>query len=242
MQGTGNPSGDLPMRVQAVVLTMAALQLQGPQYPSCNNRDLAAVPMKMRILPNPGAHVTGDAFGDYAHDRSRCTSVPVSEGLFRFGTATRAEWPECQTATREMTVDLTHPVDNGGGISQGVMVGTNYMKVYAISSLNADGKLAGLHWMPVGQTVPAFWAKLEFTDKATGTLWSVTFNPDPQICAHAYSAPGSTRASITRTSDSHWQVDLPAGSIGRLYRGISPSTGGDRGLFYIQAHFAIELL
>jgi hypothetical protein len=233
------------MRVRTVLLATAVMQFQGSQAPqvrSCNNVDLPTVPMRMRIVSIPGATVIGDSLGDYVHDRSRCTSVTVGEGFFRFGTATTREWPECLTASREITLDLTRPVENGGSTAQGVMVGTSYMKVYVVPPLGSDGKNAGLDRLSVGQSVPAFWTAVEVTDKATNRVWSLMFNPDAQVCANAYSAPGSTRALITRLSASQWRVDLPAGSIGRLYRGIRPSSESDRGLFYVQAQFVLEAL
>ena len=225
------------------VLDPIAGARQNSQYPSCNDPNLKEVALRMRILRTATEdHLVGDSLGDYAHDRARCTSVTDVEGLFRFGTATVQDWPECKTAKREMSVDLTHPVEGGGGVSHGVAVGSNYMKIYAISSLTASGKLAGLNAVPVGQTVPAYYVQIHWTDKGTNRISSLTFNPAVQTCANVYSAAGTTRASITRTSPTHWEIVFPPRSIGRLHRGIRPPNWVDEGLFYFGARLAIDVL
>lgn len=68
----------------------------------------------------------------------------------------------------------------------------------------------------------------------------------PQAYGHCHSAPtavfgtGTTAGTIYRASMTKWAVDLPQGSIGRLFDLYNTDQYAvDKGLYYTQVHYEI---
>jgi hypothetical protein len=52
---------------------------------------------------------------------------------------------------------------------------------------------------------------------------------------------GTTRATIHRVTATEWVVDLPPGSVGRLFDiHLSASNAINKGLYYVSLHYIVK--
>jgi hypothetical protein len=98
--------------------------------------------------------------------------------------------------------------------------------------------------IPIHTTV--FAEQLDISVHINGLQYFLQMGPQP--VGHCYFeknaifGTGTTRATITRESDTRWVVDLPEGSIGRLFEN---SRGDDshalnKGLYYVSLRYVIQ--
>ena len=142
---------------------------------------------------------------------------------------------------RTYTVNLNNPVSGGGGVPLGSITdgNNNHLEVqwYTVGNTRQN-----LHGIPVGQTVTAQQINVAF--HLNGHFHILQMGPQPY--GHCHSAPtavvgtGTTSGTIYRASATKWVIDLPAGSVGRLFDLYNTDQYAvDRGLYYTQLHFEI---
>jgi hypothetical protein len=212
--------------------------------------------------PREGERWAGPGFTFTLSDAS--PSVPYSvtsdgQGPYRFGTsnvlvvaAVRAGVmvlggrPVDGTPRRAIRVDLTRPVPAGGGPPLGVITDSSHLEVAVQWRATPQGdrrRAQVLHDIPVGTTVTA--AQLDVQFHINGVVHALQMGPQP--IGHCFSDPpavhgrGTSSGTIFRADSTTWIVDLPPGSIGRLYDvSLSYPHAVDKGLYYVSLHFILK--
>jgi len=152
-------------------------------------------------------------------------------------------------------VDLNHPVPGGGGVLRGVIVEDGvwhgnilpgsqlFSEIVAQWFTDPDFTQHSLLDIPVGTTVNAEQIDLDFHIQGVHHVLQM----GPQPVGHCFSdgtaihGRGTSRGTITRTTVGRWVVDLPNGSIGRLFDDhIADKFAVDRGLYFVSLHFVLE--
>jgi len=142
---------------------------------------------------------------------------------------------------RNYTVNLNNPVSGGGGVPLGTITDGNDNNI-EIQWYRAGNTRQNLQNIPVGTTVTA--QQIDLTFHINGRFHILQMGPQPY--GHCHSAPtavfgdGTSSGTISRTSATKWVIDLPAGSIGRLFDLYNTDQYAvDKGLYYTQLHFEI---
>jgi len=142
---------------------------------------------------------------------------------------------------RTYTLNLNNPVPGGGGVPLGIISdGVDvYIETQWYTSNNAR---QNLHNIPVGQTVSA--DQIDVPVHINGRYHILQMGP--QAYGHCHAAPtavsgnGTSAGTITRLTATKWAVDLPAGSIGRLFDLYNTDQYAvDKGLYYTALHYEI---
>lgn len=140
---------------------------------------------------------------------------------------------------RSFAVNLTQPVPGGGARPLGLV--TDASTLYAALDRLVD-TIVNLHAIPIGGTVPA--AQLNVGFHLDGRYHVLQMGPRPLGNCHVSGTlvhgRGTTTGTIYRAGPAHWVVDLPAGSIGRLFD-ISRTVvhAVDKGLYQTRLHYEI---
>jgi hypothetical protein len=142
---------------------------------------------------------------------------------------------------RYFTVNLNNPVPSGGGIPLGTITDANDNNI-EVQWYRDGNTRQDLHNIPVGTTVTA--QQIDVTFHINGRYHILQMGPQPY--GHCHSAPtavfgdGTSTGTISRTSATKWVIDLPAGSVGRLFDLYNTDQYAvDKGLYYTQLHFEI---
>jgi hypothetical protein len=152
---------------------------------------------------------------------------------FRFDTLPR----------RSVRVDLGRPVAGDISRSLGTIIDSSGVEVSAQWGRDSNFVTRSLLDIPVDSTVVAQQVEVGF--HISGVYHALQAGPQPW--GHCFSdgtavnGDGTSRGTIKRVSDSRWEVDLPSGSIARLFD-ISHSSPNavNQGRYYISLHFVIE--
>ena len=143
---------------------------------------------------------------------------------------------------RKYTVNLNNPVPGGGGTSLGSITDAGGNINIEIQWYRVGDTRQNLHSIPIGQTVTA--NQIDVTFHINGRFHVLQMGPQPY--GHCHAAPtavfgtGTTSGTIYRASATKWVIDLPAGSVGRLFDLYNTDQYAvDKGLYYTQMHFEI---
>lgn len=206
----------------------------------CDNSYPALVPYRATIMEGiEGSSLAGDGAA-YTHDHGACLYVAQDpRGFLQFAHPAAPQWPECRNRmTRTFRMDLGRPVPGEGGIDRGsLLVRRPHLQVH--TRVDSAGTLVGLQGMQVGETSPARYLVVSATDHQLRLHFNPTYTGCP---AWIVLAPGSTHGTVTRTSATQWEIDLPEGSRGRLLEGPEGTVRQDRGLYFFRARILIETL
>jgi hypothetical protein len=158
-------------------------------------------------------------------------------GFFHLAHPNNPQWPECRNRmNRSFKINFDSPVPGGGGIRRGIITDSR-PHLQVVTRLDSLGKPIGLGGMAIGESVKARYINFAATDHQL----RINFNPTYTSCPDFIKlAEGSTQGTVTRTSATRWEIDLPSGSIGRLLEGPESTGRQDRGLYYFQAHLIVE--
>lgn len=142
---------------------------------------------------------------------------------------------------RHYAVNLNHPVPRGGGVPRGIVTAGRYTNI-EIQWVRVGDARRNLHDIPIGQTV-------------TAGMMAITFHMDghfhvlqagPMAYGHCHAAPtrvsgtGTSSGTIYRASATKWVMDLPAGSVARLFDLFNTDQYAvDKGLYYTDLHIEI---
>lgn len=142
---------------------------------------------------------------------------------------------------RKYAVNLNNPVPGGGGAPLGIVTDGSDNNIEAQWHRVGDTR-QNLHDIAVGQTVTA--DQIDVTFHVNGRFHILQMGPQPY--GHCHSAPtavfgtGTSSGTIYRASATKWVIDLPAGSVGRLFDLYNTDQYAvDKGLYYTQLHFEI---
>ena len=142
---------------------------------------------------------------------------------------------------RKFTVNLSNPVPGGGGVALGNITDGNDNHIetqwYRVGNTRQN-----LHDIPVGQTVTA--NQIDVSFHLNGHFHVLQMGPQPY--GHCHSAPtavfgtGTSTGTIHRAGTTKWVIDLPPGSVGRLFDLYNTDQYAvDKGLYYMQLHYEI---
>lgn len=186
--------------------------------------------------------VTSDGRGPYLHGTSNVDLIAASRAA-----VLHMAGPSVNGAPRRaIRVDLSQPVPGGGGTPLGVVTDSSHLEVAAQWKAEPDGahrRAYNMHDIPVGTTVEA--AQLDVQFHIDGVVHALQAGPQP--IGHCYSDPpaisgqGTSRATISRPDSATWIVELPPGSVGRLYDvSLSYPHAKDRGLYRVALRFVVK--
>ena len=142
---------------------------------------------------------------------------------------------------RKYTVNLNSPVPGGGGVALGVITDSANIQLetqwYRVGNARQN-----LHNIPIGVTVTA--EQMNVTFHINGRFHILQMGPQPYGHCHAgttlVTGTGTSSGTIYRASQTKWIIDLPAGSVGRLFDLYNTTYYAvDKGLYYTQAHYEI---
>ena len=210
-----------------------------------------AQPVRSVIISDSGYSIRSDGRGAYFGDSANVTvpRIGVVAGVL-LHPAARGE------AQRSFVVDLNHPVRGDIGKPLGVHrvdgsvpgrfdpSGSDFInELAAHANTDWDQHQQSFAETPVGGSVPLGQLGLDFY--INGVLHLLQMGPQPY--GHCYAAgtavygDGTTMGTISHPDSSTWVVDLPPGSVARLFenRHGDPSAV-NRGLYYVSLHFVIQ--
>jgi len=150
--------------------------------------------------------------------------------------------PDSIKRPRAITVNLNKPVPGGGGIPLGIITTGNDIMLYTAWGIEGEVN-HNLLDLPVGQTVTA--AQMNVGLHINGQFHVLQMGPQPLgVCYSSLTRVngiGTSSATISRPSRGTWVIDLPTGSIGRLFD-LSHTTqyAEDKGLYHIRLRYQIK--
>jgi hypothetical protein len=156
---------------------------------------------------------------------------------------------------RTYSVDLSHPVPGDVGVNRGIVVVDGFGRDYVPSGANYQNELSAQWYseqdtimhsvreMPVGSTVDALQIVMDFY--IDGVLHVLQAGPQPyghcMAAGTAVHGRATSRGTITRTAANRWTVDLPAGSVARLFENRrGDPTARDKGLYFVSLRFVVQ--
>jgi hypothetical protein len=143
---------------------------------------------------------------------------------------------------RTFSLNLGDPVAGGGGQPLGVVTVRGDNLLYA-SWQRVGNLLRSLVSIPLGETVQADQLNVSF--HLDGRFHVLQFGPRPLGSCHEGGGTrvhggGTTAGTIHRASATRWVVDLPPGSVGRLFDASHTVRHAvDKGLYRISLHYEI---
>ena len=202
----------------------------------CTNEDGTAT-VAPTVLSDYSMGVSSDGRGAYVQG---VDGVDYSVVLYLITTSFQKSSKSVKNP-RQYTVNLNFPVTGGGGVPLGIITDGNDINIETQWYRVGDTR-QNLHNIPIGSTVTA--NQLDVTFHINGRFHVLQMGPQPY--GHCHAAPtavfgnGTSTASIYRASATKWIVDLPEGSIGRLFDLYNTDQYAvDKGLYYTQLHFEI---
>jgi hypothetical protein len=198
-------------------------------------------------ISDSGYAVSSDGLGSY---RSGSANVRVVSGPGAILLLQHSQAP------RSFIVDLDHPVPGDIGHPLGkITVDGVWPGRFIPSGTIAASELSAFYFapdssflgtdIPVGTTVQAGVGFAFFLNGVGHALWA---GPEHFTMHHCLAAgtwgaysTGTTPATLSRPTASTWVVDLPPGSIGRLFGAHSGGYNNvNEGLYYVSLRFVIQ--
>ena len=153
---------------------------------------------------------------------------------------------------RSFSVNLNRPVPGGGGVPLGINTSGNGSGFVTQRRMVGDA-VQNFMDIPVGQTDTA--ALMSITFHINGRMHLLQMGPlangHCMGVKNLVHGAGTSTGTIFRASPTKWVMDLPAGSIGRLFdmQGSQPvgvplklppwEHAVDKGLYYVHLHYEI---
>lgn len=153
------------------------------------------------------------------------------------GPLNRADPPKRIPATRTVEHHLTAPVPGGGGTSWGVFTSPTGNDLVISKPMTAS--VSTFTDIPVGSSVSPDSAEVRFCNSDCSEYYSLVFGHESVFYpVLKINGAGTTRATVTHTSDTSWAIIFPAKSIGRFWRRNGALT--DLGLYYYEGRIDIQ--
>lgn len=184
--------------------------------------------------------VSSDGRGPYAAGRDGVKNSILTLGFMSLalGDSSGGQNP------RTLTVNMNDAVPSGGGRPLGIITIRGDNQLY--TSWERIGKIArSLANIPVGETVSAGQINVSF--HFDGRFHVLQMGPQALGHCHADTTKvhgeGTSSGTIHRASATRWIVDLPAGSVGRLFDAShTVKYAIDKGLYRIQLHYELNAI
>jgi len=202
----------------------------------CTNED-QTVTVGPTVITDRSSGLSSDGRGPYVQGADN-----VRYSLVSVVTTLHLEKPKGSVKNpRTYVVNLSNPVPGGGGIPLGIIADNNDINIetqwYTVGNARQN-----YHNIAVGQTVTA--DQIDLTFHINGRFHILQMGS--QAYGHCHAAPtavfgtGTSSGTIFRASATKWVLDLPAGSVGRLFDLYNTDQYAvDKGLYYTQLHFEI---
>jgi hypothetical protein len=191
------------------------------------------------ILSDAPYSVRSDGLGPYIWG----TTNVIVAAAGRAGVMVLGPPPNTGTTPRSIQIDLSHPVPGDISVALGVIVDRGNLEVAVQWHADPDHRQHSMLDIPVGTKV--FAEQTDIQLHIGGVHHSLQMGPQPQ--GHCYAdgtaihGDGTTRSTIFREDATTWVVDLPAGSIGRLFDDhLSFPNAVNKGLYYVSLHFVLK--
>ena len=147
---------------------------------------------------------------------------------------------------RKLTMNLNNPVPGGGGVPLGIITDGSGNGLITQRDLVGNA-FQNLHNIPVGQTVTA--AQMNGSFHINGHKHTLQMGPQANghciTSTNLVNGTGTTAGTIYRASKTKWVMELPAGSVGRLFDLSNQGSNQDwkhavdKGLYYVHLHYEI---
>jgi len=207
----------------------------------------------------PGSNIVGPAvvadFPDGVSSDGRGPYYKGSDGVIdsrtgQEGALTIFDRAHTVKHIRSFSVNLNKPVPGGGGVPLGVVSSGSPSGFITQRGMIGD-TVQNFMNIPVGQTEKA--AMMHIAFYINGRFHILQMGPQPSgHCAieeDAVHGTGTSAGTITRVSRTKWVMNLPDGSIGRLFDiqgaqrvGVGPPNyehAVDKGLYYVHLRYEI---
>jgi hypothetical protein len=151
--------------------------------------------------------------------------------------------PQKGARSRSIKVDLNHPVPGGNGVPLGLVVDNHDLELSAQWYTDSDQTSHSVLDIPVGQTVTSQQVEVGLHIGADYYVLQMGEQGYGHCLADgtAFYGKGTTSGTIRRESETKWVVDLPLGSVGRLFDDhLGDPNAVDKGLYYVSLHFVVE--
>ena len=157
---------------------------------------------------------------------------------------------------RFYVVDLDHPVPGKSGKPLGVIkVDGSFPGRFIPSGANAGDEFlahANTDWdyqqhsmadIPIGASITV--TQIDLDLYIGGVMHVLQMGPQPyghcQSSGTAIYGGGTTMGTVSHPDAEQWVVDLPRGSVGRLFENrTGDPSAADRGLYYVSLHFVVH--
>jgi len=138
---------------------------------------------------------------------------------------------------RRITVNLNDPVPGGGGVALGTVDGYHLLTQWQM----VGSAFQNVHTMKIGERSTV--AQMNVGFSINGRQHLLQMGPQPNGHCHdstVIHGAGTSSATIHRASETKWAVDLPAGSVGRLFDVDDLHAHAiDKGLYHIRIHYEV---
>jgi hypothetical protein len=144
---------------------------------------------------------------------------------------------------RSIKVDLNHPDPGDAGVPLGVIVDSVGVEMSAQWYTDANYIMHTVIDIPVGTTVKA--TQLDIGFHVAGEAHVLQMGPQPwdhcMADGMAVRGDGTSQGTIAHPTASSWIVDLPAGSVGRLFDiHLNSANAVNKGLYYVSLHYVVQ--
>lgn len=207
---------------------------------ACRNASTApAADVPLNMVVGSTGHMRNDGKGPYSTgvDYVGIWLEPIRWPRMSFDFCMNWPFKIPPAPTRTVEHHLTAPVPGGGGTSLGVF--TSPISNDLVISKPVTASVNTFTDMAVGSSVSPDSAEVRFCNSDCTEYYSLIFGAEsvwyPEL---KINGAGTTKVTVTRTSDTSWAIIFPAKSIGRLWKRSGKLT--DLGLYYYEGRVDIQ--
>lgn len=228
----------------------------GRGSPACGGATNCAPPSLACAFPDSSESVGPTVIADLPDGVSsdgRGPYIQGTDGIIASGVGNEAAltfWYENKASMknpRTFTVNFNNPVP-GGGLPLGIITESVPASGLITQWSMVGDSVKNLNQIPVGQTVTA--AQMNISIHINGRFHVLQMGPQANgHCVtdrNAVHGAKTSSGTIYRASQTKWVMDLPAGSVGRLFdlHAMVPTakdweTAADKGLYHVHLHYEI---
>ena len=178
----------------------------------------------------PGFHLRDDGKGAYARGVDYVDSFFQGHGQYKW--VLRPTQEVGGKEVRSFYANMNDPVAGSGAVALGDV--RDYRSQVIVFASRPLDRLA------IG--VPERGDKVTVHFHSRGKYYGMVFEPRPTGTGNTLLTGAGTTASIlTRTGDSTWTLELPPGSVGRLWEDPGHDQRVDRGLYHFDLSIAVKV-
>lgn len=195
--------------------------------------------LRLELSDAPSSTVRSDGLGPYVMGAGNVATIWAGyAAVMVLGAADSSRVPR-----RSISVDLTHPVPGDIGRSLGVVRDDHDLEVGAQWFADSTHRARSVLEIPIGATVQAAQTDVEF--HIDGVVHTLQIGPQP--AGHCFSdrsavnGSGTSTGTITRTDSTTWVIDVPPGSVARLFDvHLSYPNAVNKGLYHVAFRYVLK--